>query len=319
MKTSGASAAMTLGLLAFVITAGAPSCFVDAQDVLRTAALRVRVEGISPGAAALEVAVLFDSAAADIRRLDGPPRAVDVYFLRLAARPLRVRAVAANGSGAPIQCREVPAGSGSVLVVSLEGAPGTCDAMPPDGGGAADGGLVEDAGLAADAGATADGGVAPDGGIESDGGGTLVDGGVVNPMEDGGAATEDAGTEQDAGVAADGGGSASPDGGAGIDAGTPPDAGADLDGGRRPDGGALVDGGHSCIDGCARPECEGSVCGSFGRVCADGMCQCSRGTVELSCSDGIDNDCNGASDCADAACEGLPCGVGRFCQAGSCS
>ena len=45
-------------------------------------------------------------------------------------------------------------------------------------------------------------------------------------------------------------------------------------------------------------------------------------TSEVSCSDGIDNDCNGMKDCADSACDGQPCLVGQptyACKAGTCT
>ena len=44
-------------------------------------------------------------------------------------------------------------------------------------------------------------------------------------------------------------------------------------------------------------------------------------STETSCSDGLDNDCNGTKDCADSACDGQACGGGAtfFCKASKCT
>ena len=40
---------------------------------------------------------------------------------------------------------------------------------------------------------------------------------------------------------------------------------------------------------------------------------------ETLCNDGIDNDCDGLTDCADTTCAGLGCGAGRTCQRNICT
>ena len=62
---------------------------------------------------------------------------------------------------------------------------------------------------------------------------------------------------------------------------------------------------------CADSDCMGVGCKAapFTFVCGGaGMCQCNGGNPQpedagVSCRDGIDNDCNGAIDCADQACD----------------
>jgi hypothetical protein len=89
--------------------------------------------------------------------------------------------------------------------------------------------------------------------------------------------------------------------------------------------------GNHCI-GCT-PSCAGKVCGDdgcggscgtcpAGRACMNGACVCA-GTVENTnalCSDGIDNDCNGLTDCADPGCASLRCSTaaGFFCVGTTC-
>jgi hypothetical protein len=91
-----------------------------------------------------------------------------------------------------------------------------------------------------------------------------------------------------------------------------------------------------CASNCALDAaCAGQICGlSGGRsgtcssttpsVCTAPACTPSPAgaTTETSCSDGIDNDCNGAIDCADSACNGQPCKSGSptfICTAGACT
>ncbi len=76
---------------------------------------------------------------------------------------------------------------------------------------------------------------------------------------------------------------------------------------------------------CADSDCSGVACGMFGLACTTGACRCvvDGGTVqvmETNCSDGLDNDCNGLTDCQEAACLGLACGAnGKTCgAAGTC-
>jgi hypothetical protein len=43
-----------------------------------------------------------------------------------------------------------------------------------------------------------------------------------------------------------------------------------------------------------------------------------KSATELSCTDGVDDDCDGYPDCRDTECEGQPCGNGASCTAGAC-
>jgi hypothetical protein len=63
------------------------------------------------------------------------------------------------------------------------------------------------------------------------------------------------------------------------------------------------DGKVDCQDG----NCGGATCGANGRVCSGTSCVCSGngGTAqspESTCTDGRDNDCDGATDCNDSSC-----------------
>jgi hypothetical protein len=67
----------------------------------------------------------------------------------------------------------------------------------------------------------------------------------------------------------------------------------------------LDDNGDLLIDCSDVPNCESELCGPNNLRCnAMGMCTC-LGGLEL-CSDTIDNDCDGATDCADLNCSGAP-------------
>jgi hypothetical protein len=97
-----------------------------------------------------------------------------------------------------------------------------------------------------------------------------------------------------------------------VDAG--PSDGGTSDGGTL-DGGA-VDGGSSdagALD--AGLVCAGTAdagpCPGFLPVLACVL-------RETNCADGIDNDGDGQTDCADADCAGQPCGAGKSCTAGVC-
>jgi hypothetical protein len=60
---------------------------------------------------------------------------------------------------------------------------------------------------------------------------------------------------------------------------------------------------------CALPECNGVSCGANGLVCRMAACACPGGQAkETTCSDGLDNDCDGLKDCADPDCARLQCG-----------
>src|SRR5262249_44476243 len=84
-----------------------------------------------------------------------------------------------------------------------------------------------------------------------------------------------------------------------------------------------------CNGHCVAADTDRNNCGICGRTCkADeacthGSCTCASGTRESSCTDGIDNDCDGKIDCADPDCVGTTkpcmgsCGPGvQRCQAG---
>lgn len=99
---------------------------------------------------------------------------------------------------------------------------------------------------------------------------------------------------------------------------------------------------------CLQDDCLGETCGDGG-VCDPGACEtcagpsatCQPATAELlplalvegcpapscvptadietRCADGLDDDCNGAIDCADEVCDNIPCERPGFaCQAGEC-
>lgn len=63
-------------------------------------------------------------------------------------------------------------------------------------------------------------------------------------------------------------------------------------------------------EACTR-ETEGFACGPNGRECRGGSCECPGGSSEWAapagCTNGLDDDCNGLIDCADAGCVGRPC------------
>jgi hypothetical protein len=93
----------------------------------------------------------------------------------------------------------------------------------------------------------------------------------------------------------------------------------------------------TCQTNCAAdPGCVGLSCnltgGGTGACSSNNPSTCVAGaactpnppsaTSETSCSDGIDNDCNGMKDCKDAACDGQPCLVGSptfVCKSGACT
>lgn len=74
---------------------------------------------------------------------------------------------------------------------------------------------------------------------------------------------------------------------------------------------------------CAHPNAPNTTyCGPSGERCVDGACPCVA--VEATCTDGLDNDCNGATDCSDPDCSGLPCDLdkcrpGATCSSGACA
>jgi hypothetical protein len=68
---------------------------------------------------------------------------------------------------------------------------------------------------------------------------------------------------------------------------------------------------------CDDADCLNKFCTSspvFFTCTASQQCKCNGGTqqaeVGAACGDGLDNDCNGATDCAEAACNSLPCQFG---------
>ena len=73
------------------------------------------------------------------------------------------------------------------------------------------------------------------------------------------------------------------------------------------------------LSDCADPVCLDFACGPNGKRCDGTACVCSGNggvaqTVETSCGDGADNDCDGLVDCADPDCDTRGCGPsGRRC------
>jgi hypothetical protein len=75
---------------------------------------------------------------------------------------------------------------------------------------------------------------------------------------------------------------------------------------------------------CADQGCDGKTCAVNGRQCANLLCECSGNggvaqTLESTCNDGADNDCDGKVDCLDTDCATKVCGAnGRTCSGTSC-
>jgi hypothetical protein len=76
---------------------------------------------------------------------------------------------------------------------------------------------------------------------------------------------------------------------------------------------------------CADPDCESQLCSTAGHQCRGGDCSCTDKTgaletIEASCGDSIDNDCDRLVDCADVSCQSATCGAhGRSCSLGVCA
>jgi hypothetical protein len=76
---------------------------------------------------------------------------------------------------------------------------------------------------------------------------------------------------------------------------------------------------------CQEAACAAQSCANNGKICQTGSCVCggNGGTAQANeslCSDGIDNDCDGNVDCADATCPNQACAPnGKTCQGGACS
>ena len=97
-------------------------------------------------------------------------------------------------------------------------------------------------------------------------------------------------------------------------------------------GGCVVGmGGHRCANcagTCGMKTCGsdgcGGICGTCAtnQVCTNGACVCGNSVenTDLLCGDGIDDDCNGKTDCADSGCIGKACSPngGMFCLALKC-
>ena len=67
---------------------------------------------------------------------------------------------------------------------------------------------------------------------------------------------------------------------------------------------------------CADSNCLGLSCSSTGKTCSATSttgCTCpgTQAAAETSCSDGLDNDCDGLRDCNDPDCNGKQCNSGN--------
>lgn len=118
------------------------------------------------------------------------------------------------------------------------------------------------------------------------------------------------------------GAGASPSGGSSMaSGGTATASGGSGNGGAPAAGGAAPTVCPSTVD-CGLAVCDGKSCGANGRKCINKACGCPGGaTRETSCSDGADNDCDGAVDCADSDCpERTQCGsaANTRCCGGAC-
>ncbi|MCZ7684133.1 MAG: hypothetical protein M5U28_37315 [Sandaracinaceae bacterium] len=78
--------------------------------------------------------------------------------------------------------------------------------------------------------------------------------------------------------------------------------------------------GRACIadesvttQGCLR-DTDGTTCGPNGRVCDSQVCVCPAATE--TCDNGVDDDCDGSTDCADPTCDGQACEDGAVCTGG---
>jgi hypothetical protein len=76
---------------------------------------------------------------------------------------------------------------------------------------------------------------------------------------------------------------------------------------------------------CQEAYCDGKQCGTALQKCVGTTCVCflpdggAGPATETSCTDGIDEDCDGLTDCADPDCAGVTCAAGkRCCPNGGC-
>ncbi|MCI0569264.1 MAG: hypothetical protein L0Y66_00780 [Myxococcaceae bacterium] len=101
-------------------------------------------------------------------------------------------------------------------------------------------------------------------------------------------------------------------------------------------GGASEPAEQSCGDGfdndcdgladCGDPDCERLLCAAPALTCNGGQCVCApeggaAETTERTCSDGVDNDCDGLADCRDADCSLQQCSAAStsiLCCGSSC-
>lgn len=184
---------------------------------------------------------------------------------------------------------------------------------PSSGGAATSGGKAGAGGRSANArgGGTGLGGAF--------GAGASSFGGDVGIAGAAGAAGNDSGGAPAGGTSAKGGAPAA--GGATVaKGGTANASGGSGAGGASASGGAPPATCPATVD-CTQSVCDGKSCGANGRKCINKACACPSGTRETSCSDGVDNDCDGAVDCADSDCpERTQCGsaVNTRCCGGAC-
>lgn len=77
--------------------------------------------------------------------------------------------------------------------------------------------------------------------------------------------------------------------------------------------------GRRCNNQCVAMDVPcGNTCATGWTLC-NGKCYAAGGLPAETCANGVDDNCNGAVDCKDAACgDGTSCGAGKVCKASNC-